>query len=220
MGSRREASVLLWLILILVALLLLLVFWTLWGPSGSLNRPTGRLTPTTPVAAGAVIPIDNLSLNSFTAADAVEAAARQDPSQSYTQTANFAPNQQVTVIENSDGRSIGKLAMFADADPNALIYNMYEPGTTLTVVEPTGDYQGYPVEKFGISWVRVRDPVGLVGWVDRSILQAKVADGTAPVTDTEAPNSGTTEQFPADVVPSVAPQVPQNGSVSTSTPGE
>lgn len=73
--------------------------------------------------------------------------------------------QQVSVI--------GSLRLYADADPDSLTLDEYNPIAIFVVVEPTADFARYPVEINGVRWYRVRAEDGLVGWV--------MADGVNPV---------------------------------------
>ena len=55
--------------------------------------------------------------------------------------------------------------LYADADPNAAVLEAAAVLAGLTVVEPSGDFEDYPILRFGHNWARVRAADGLVGWV-------------------------------------------------------
>lgn len=63
-----------------------------------------------------------------------------------------------------------QVALFAAAASSATVLDVYAPGTTFTVLEPSGDYIDYPVSSGGTSWVRVRAIDGLAGWTRAETL--------------------------------------------------
>ncbi len=72
--------------------------------------------------------------------------------------ARFVPGE--TVIGQE-----ANVRVYADASPDSLLMDSYGKGATFTVLEPSGDYNNYPVEKDGHTWIRARASDGLVGWV-------------------------------------------------------
>jgi hypothetical protein len=58
------------------------------------------------------------------------------------------------------------LRLYADADPNSPLLDAYVAGTRFEVLEPSGEYDSYPVRHGGAAWVRVRAEDGLVGWAE------------------------------------------------------
>jgi hypothetical protein len=56
------------------------------------------------------------------------------------------------------------LRLHADAMRSSLVLEAYPAGATFTVIEPSGDYAGYPVEQSGEHWYRLQAEDGLVGW--------------------------------------------------------
>jgi hypothetical protein len=60
--------------------------------------------------------------------------------------------------------------LHADADPNSTLLDTYARGATFEVMEPSGDYEGYPVRFGSGAWVRLRAEDGLVGWANISDL--------------------------------------------------
>ena len=65
----------------------------------------------------------------------------------------------------------GRLTLYAGVATDAPVLDSYGAGVALTVIEPTGDYSGYPVVADGHGWVRVRAADGLVGWVMTDTLE-------------------------------------------------
>ena len=58
-------------------------------------------------------------------------------------------------------------------DPGgASVMDVFDDGTLFVIVEPSDDYEQYPVEVDGEEWYRVRAPDGLVGWIEADILLA------------------------------------------------
>jgi hypothetical protein len=58
-----------------------------------------------------------------------------------------------------------RLTLYADATLDATVLDAIAPSTTLTVLEPSGDFTAYPVLRDGHNWVRVRAVDGLAGWI-------------------------------------------------------
>ena len=56
------------------------------------------------------------------------------------------------------------LRLYNDATATAMVMSVYAPGEQLTVLDPSGEYAVYPVERDGQFWYRLRAPDGLVGW--------------------------------------------------------
>lgn len=69
----------------------------------------------------------------------------------------------------------GGLRLYADASFEAVLLDRYPAGARFTVLEPSGDYDDFPVAREGSLWVRVRAADGLVGWT--------TVDRLVPVTD-------------------------------------
>lgn len=62
------------------------------------------------------------------------------------------------------------LRLYATASLDAPTREIYGVGEHLTLIEPSDDFDAYPVVVDGISWVRVRDDDGLIGWANWSLL--------------------------------------------------
>jgi hypothetical protein len=69
----------------------------------------------------------------------------------------FAPGERVSV-------RAGRAPLYAEPSASAPVLDAVSEGSTLTVLEPGGDFASYPVEQAGQGWVRVRAADGLVGW--------------------------------------------------------
>jgi hypothetical protein len=66
-----------------------------------------------------------------------------------------------------------RVEIYADAAPNALLLDSVGAGIALEVLDPSGDFESYPVEAGGYGWVRVRAADGLVGWVRTDQVEAQ-----------------------------------------------
>ncbi len=106
----------------------------------------------TPVAGGMVTPNEAAADDAATV-DVAEAAGVPEVA------SVLFVGQRVTVTL-PDG-----VTLRADAADDALILQRYAVGEALEVVEPSGDYEDYPITIGGQEWVRVRAGDGLVGWL-------------------------------------------------------
>ncbi|MFN8487550.1 MAG: SH3 domain-containing protein [Caldilineaceae bacterium] len=147
-GSPRW---LVWLLVLILAIAIALLYRNF---DSGITRST-TIVATTPQAGG-------MSVVTTT----VEAAANATP------TATSEPikppvlqaGQQVAAIATPGVR------LYADAHLSAPIMDVYATGALFTVVEPSGDYKGYPVESDNRQWYRIRAADGLVGWADVAAL--------------------------------------------------
>ena len=79
-----------------------------------------------------------------------------------------------TVLEtDTEVKALGKMRVYADADPTAIAMAEYAVDTIFRVIEPGEDFGEYPIEINGVRWYRVRAEDGLVGWI--------FADGVEPL---------------------------------------
>lgn len=69
--------------------------------------------------------------------------------------------------------AIERVRLLADADQKSLVLNEYGEGEEFTVLAPSGDYDAYPVDLNGTSWVRLRAADGLIGWLPLSALESQ-----------------------------------------------
>jgi hypothetical protein len=78
-----------------------------------------------------------------------------------------ASNQPDTVIfaAGDTVAARGVVRVYPDADPRTQAMGEYTAPAAFVVIEPGGDYTGYPVEISEVRWYRVRADDGLVGWV-------------------------------------------------------
>jgi hypothetical protein len=102
----------------------------------------------TPAAGGMVMPT------------AVAAAAVQAPA---------APQPAVEDVALLVGDAVQPqpdqaLRLYNDATAAGLVMSVYGAEARFTVLDPSGDYAVYPVEREGRHWYRLRAPDGLVGW--------------------------------------------------------
>lgn len=56
------------------------------------------------------------------------------------------------------------LRLQASASSDSAVLDVYPPGATFIVIEPSGAYTGYPVQVEGRAWYRLQAADGLVGW--------------------------------------------------------
>lgn len=116
-----------------------------------------EITPTvdvTPAAGGMVVPTETPASTEST--DTV--ATPQNGSISEL----FLPGAVVVVADSA--------RLYTDADRNAVVMNQYGAGASFTILEPSGDYDAYPVDVAGEGWYRLRAEDGLVGWLPAALL--------------------------------------------------
>jgi|GEM_PF-2300033 len=82
-------------------------------------------------------------------------------------------NSNLTVVDAAAESEDEGLRLYAMASLDAPTREVYNPGDSFRLVEPGSDFERYPVEVDGISWMRIRDENGLLGWADSSLLTAK-----------------------------------------------
>ena len=121
--------------------------------AGFTTEPT-----TTADATSSIIIGGTASPNEVELADASVSASVLDPGE-------MLPGDKVQVVNDS---TITRL--YSDANHDALVMDQLTSGEFLIVIEPSSEYDTYPVENEGKHWIRVRAVDGLVGWVDASTL--------------------------------------------------
>jgi hypothetical protein len=91
-----------------------------------------------------------------------------------SQPASVALSGSDTLTVGQTVRAVGEqpLRLQADAHTGAPVLEVYPPGATFTVIEPSGDFTDYPVEVDNRSWYRLEAADGLVGW---AVIDAIVA---------------------------------------------
>ena len=118
-------------------------------------EPNTAATQMTPVIGGTTAPT------------ATPIPVKSDPTDEAVPPAAALAVGAVAVVASQDGLGI---RVYSDARGDALVMDLYPDGAEFTVLEPSGEYDEYPVEQNGAQWVRVRTADGLVGWADVSEL--------------------------------------------------
>ena len=80
--------------------------------------------------------------------------------------ASMAAGMQVVIVYEAGTR------VRADAGDDAPVLHLFSAGEVMEILEPSGDYDAYPVTVDEIDWVRVRAADGLVGWVAMDAIEA------------------------------------------------
>lgn len=191
-----------WLILFLLMLLLFLIIWLTIGFGWNRNPSVGNLTLIEPIAGGVIIPdptpvvpaaLDNIVLDGVVPPELRGLV--------------FLPEQPVVITNQATSGSADQMPIVAEPRLGATVLDVHPAGTILTVLEPTGDYSGYPLEIDGVSWVRVRDSSGLIGWTKAGMLYPlEVVDANQAVPLLLQPDSQ--ESLSTDVAPAEPAQAP------------
>lgn len=121
---------------------------------------------------------DNLATKSTTIVAATPEAGGMSVVTTTLEAANAAPTatpEPTTPPVLKAGQQVAAIAtpgvrLYADAHLSAPIMDVYATGALFTVMEPSGDYNGYPVENDNRQWYRLRSADGLVGWADAAAL--------------------------------------------------
>jgi len=93
----------------------------------------------------------------------------------------LAASNQAEIVVFAPGAAVvarGVVRVYPEADPRAQAMGEYGAAALFTVIEPGGDYAGYPVEISEVRWYRVRAADGLVGWVMADGLEMQEAQGS------------------------------------------
>lgn len=115
----------------------------------------------TPVAGGMAAPAEDIAA----VGEATSAPSDSQPAPAATPVV-LAPGVAIVLIAPSD------TPLRADAAADALVFQSYAPGERMVIVEPSGEYAGYPVVNGGQEWYRVRAADGLVGWLPADVIAA------------------------------------------------
>ena len=205
-----------WIIGLILLLVVTTFYFGLMRPPGALMRlltVEPAVTPTakplaeieiTPIVGGATAP------TATPAAALTASAATTDSSEG---NAENVENVDEAVVDSPDAVSeptaeptdllqVGQrvtllpgqsLTLYADASATATPLVTYNAAPLdLVVIEPSGDYAGYPVENEGQQWYRLRDENGLVGWVSTATIarsnqpsaNLRIAEQTDPLDET------------------------------------
>lgn len=142
-----------------IALLALLLLAA--AACGREGESAGAPVQMTPVAGGMEMP--PLEGEAAAASDAAQAEAAPASPPTATPLPVLTPGMALVAGE-------GGLALRALPDPASPIREVYDAGAAFIVLEPSGDYDTYPVEGGGLPWYRVRASDGLVGWAEVAAL--------------------------------------------------
>ncbi len=123
------------------------------GCGGSDTAETAPTPAVTAAAGGMALPAAAITETQTVAVTATvtEAAAL------------LLPGQQVRPMTTA-------VRLYVDASRQAPVMNQYALEAIFTLLEPSGDYGGYPVAVEGEQWYRVRAEDGLVGWTPAEML--------------------------------------------------
>lgn len=212
----QRSTGLIWLLLLLFLLLILLIVWLGTGLGFNQNQPIGNLRITEPIAAGIIIPTEtpiSIQLPAETGAVPSSELVNNVPDDFETgdntspiQGIQLQPNQMVVVADKATFGSAGRLPLYADHDTNSSVLTVYSAGVALRVLDVSSDYDQYPIEVNGVTWVRVQDGNGLAGWVDATMIQSAGVPASSSVAPAvldvaPAPTTASAEEAPADDTP-------------------
>jgi len=167
------------LIWLVVALFTIALF-----AAGCGRRPVAPEVDMTPAAGSVNAPADDAATGTegaaanAGAADAAAGAAtagEKDATDEGAANENAAPEATgpaFTVGDQAIVVAIEGASLRSDAGENAPVMQIYPMGDLVTILRPSGDYDGYPVVVDGVEWVRVRAADGLVGWVAAATIEA------------------------------------------------
>lgn len=131
-----------------IALIIVVVVAACGGDAPETATPPGL--DTTPAAGGMVMP--------------TTAATGEAPSAAAAPTAVPTVVEALFIGDAVQTLPAQQVRLYSDATATALVMSVYAPGARFTVLDPSGDYAIYPVERDGRIWYRLRAPDGLIGW--------------------------------------------------------
>jgi hypothetical protein len=138
--------------------IVLLVLTLLLSSCGEAGPERSAGLALTPQAGGMVLPSP--------APLATSTATTVAPEYAAAETGVLAVGQAVVAVGEQP------LRLQADARSNAPVLEVYPPGATFTVVEPSAAFTSYPVQVDDRLWYRLEAEDGLVGW---AVIDAVVA---------------------------------------------
>ncbi len=154
--SQESSNSWLWPSVIIVAILIIVILLVaVFAAGGSEDADTS--TEVTPISGGVALP--NALAEPI---EPIESASEPDE-----QAEPLAIGTQVTSI-SPDGDGTG---LYSDANEEALLMELLMDGASLVIVEPSGDYSGYPILTGESEWYRIRTSEGLVGWAKAEQLR-------------------------------------------------
>lgn len=174
-ANDSELSLIIWPLLL--ACLLLALWLGYWQNSSFLQRGPKAEVEMTPIS-------ESVAISSESSESTAEVSAVND-STSNSNSANSSSdgssvlsggivlNSTLIVAEAAAETKDRGLRLYATASFSSATREIYNSGDRFTLVEPSEDFEVYPVEVEGVSWVRVRDSDGLLGWADMSLLVAE-----------------------------------------------
>jgi len=113
----------------------------------------------TPVAGGLAVP---------TSTPAPEATSTENVADDETDgPANYVQPGTRVMVATPRGNGV---VLRADAGRDMPAMSAYDEGAFFVIVEPSGDYDEYPVESDGVEWYRIRAEDGLVGWIEAGMV--------------------------------------------------
>lgn len=138
-----------WLIAIVAALIILISILVAIFLLQRVPESEGVTAQMTPIVGGTTAPT------------ATPVTEKPDPASDEPKSLGEVTVGASVTAASSDGSGV---RVYSDARAVAAVMELYQNGAEFVVLEPSGEYDTYPVEENGTQWVRVMADDGLVGW--------------------------------------------------------